>query len=94
MKNPPRPKNGGFPAWTEDDVERYELRFPIGTKERVWLGVLLSTAACAAATRCTSGVSMSAMASRRFVLKRLVLLSRFLFFLHLTKFFKLAPAAT
>ena len=41
VKNPPRPKTGGFPAWTEDDVERYESRWPIGTKERVWLGVLL-----------------------------------------------------
>jgi integrase len=43
IKNPPRPKTGGFPAWTEDDVERYEARWPVGTKERVWLGVLLYT---------------------------------------------------
>jgi len=34
---------GGFPAWTEDDVDRYEARWPLGTKERVWLGVLLYT---------------------------------------------------
>jgi integrase len=41
IKNPTRPKNGGFPVWTEDDVARYEARWPIGTKERVWLAVLL-----------------------------------------------------
>lgn len=43
IKNPARPKTGGFPVWTEDDVERYENHWPIGTKERVWLGVLLYT---------------------------------------------------
>jgi integrase len=43
VKNPARPKSGGFPTWTEDDVERYESHWPIGTKERVWLGVLLYT---------------------------------------------------
>lgn len=26
-----------------DDVQRYERHWPIGTKERVWLGVLLYT---------------------------------------------------
>jgi integrase len=41
IKNPARPKTGGFPVWTEDDVTRYEARWPIGTKERVWLDVLL-----------------------------------------------------
>lgn len=43
IKNPARPKTGGFPAWTEDDLERYEAYWPIGTKERVWLAVLLYT---------------------------------------------------
>src|SRR5215471_9337021 len=43
VKNPSKPKSGGFPAWDENDVERYEARWPIGTKERVWLGVLLYT---------------------------------------------------
>jgi len=43
IKNPTRPKTGGFPAWTEDDVERYETHWPLGTKERVWFGVLLYT---------------------------------------------------
>jgi integrase len=41
VANPSRPKNGGFPVWTEDDVARYEARWPIGTRERVWLAVLL-----------------------------------------------------
>jgi integrase len=43
VKNPARPKTGGFPVWTEDDVAKYEAHWPIGTKERVWLDVLLYT---------------------------------------------------
>jgi len=43
VKNPPRPKTGGFEAWTEDDVIAYEKKWPAGTKERVWLHVLLYT---------------------------------------------------
>jgi integrase len=43
VKNPRRPKTQGFPVWSEDDVERYCRRWPIGTKERVWLDVLLFT---------------------------------------------------
>jgi integrase len=43
VKNPARPKTAGFPVWTEDDADRYERRWPIGTKERVWLAVLLYT---------------------------------------------------
>jgi integrase len=40
----PRRKEGpGFPAWTENDVENYERRWPVGTRERVWLDVLLYT---------------------------------------------------
>jgi integrase len=33
----------GFPAWTEDDVAAYERRWPLGTRQRVWLAVLLYT---------------------------------------------------
>jgi integrase len=43
VKNPARPKGGGFPVWTEDDVARYEGQWPPSTKERVWLDVLLYT---------------------------------------------------
>jgi integrase len=32
-----------LPIWTEDEVQRYEKRWHIGTKERVWLDVLLYT---------------------------------------------------
>jgi integrase len=43
VKNPEKPKNEGFPAWTEDDVEAYQRHWPIGTRQRVWLDVLLYT---------------------------------------------------
>jgi len=43
VENPARPKNEGFRPWDEDDVAAYERRWPIGTRERVWLDVLLYT---------------------------------------------------
>lgn len=43
VKNPRRKSGEGFPVWTEDDVAAYEARWPLGTKERVWLSVLLYT---------------------------------------------------
>jgi integrase len=43
VSNPKRKKGAGFPIWTEDEVERYQARWPLGTKERVWLDVLLYT---------------------------------------------------
>lgn len=44
VENPKRPKNApGFPVWTDDDVALYEARWHVGTKERVWLHVLLYT---------------------------------------------------
>lgn len=43
IRNPKRPKGPGFPAWTEEDVARYEARWPVGTRQRVWLDVLLYT---------------------------------------------------
>lgn len=43
VDNPVRPTGAGFPAWTEDDVSAYQEKWPIGTKERVWLDVLLYT---------------------------------------------------
>jgi len=39
VKYPKQPKTDGFTAWTEDHVAAYESRWPIGTRERVWLGV-------------------------------------------------------
>ena len=43
VNNPPRKRGDGFIAWTEEDVEAYEARWPIGTRQRVWLDVLLYT---------------------------------------------------
>jgi integrase len=43
VKNPKRPKGGGFAPWTEAELVTYEARWPAGTKERVWLHVLLYT---------------------------------------------------
>jgi integrase len=41
VENPPRKKGDGFIPWTEEHVARYQRRWPLGTKERVWLDVLL-----------------------------------------------------
>lgn len=43
VANPKRPKGKGFAAWTVTDVERYQARWPVGTKERVWFDVLFYT---------------------------------------------------
>jgi integrase len=43
VDNPPRPKTGGFEVWSEDDIAAYEKRWPIGTRQRVWLDVLVYT---------------------------------------------------
>jgi integrase len=43
VNNPKRKSGDGFPAWTEGDVAAYEARWPIGTRQRVWLDVLLYT---------------------------------------------------
>jgi integrase len=41
VENPPRKKGDGFTPWTEEHVAIYQRRWPLGTKERVWLDVLL-----------------------------------------------------
>ena len=41
--DPPRPKTHGFEVWTEDDIAAFEKRWPIGTRQRVWLDVLVYT---------------------------------------------------
>jgi integrase len=43
IDNPPTRKGDGFIPWTEEDVEAFERRWPIGTRQRVWLDVLLYT---------------------------------------------------
>jgi integrase len=42
VKLPSKSKEG-YPPWTEEDVAAYEARWQIGTRERVWLDVLLYT---------------------------------------------------
>jgi hypothetical protein len=49
IKNPARPKGGGFPVWTEDDVARYEARWPVGSK--ACGSTCCSTRACAVGMR-------------------------------------------
>jgi integrase len=41
--NPKGKKGPGFRPWSEDDVTAYEGRWPIGTRQRIWLDVLLYT---------------------------------------------------
>jgi integrase len=41
VENPPRMTGEGFIPWTEDHVTAYQARWPIGTRQRVWLDVLL-----------------------------------------------------
>jgi integrase len=43
VKNPKRETRQGFPVWDEEDVARYEVKWPVGTRQRVWLDVLLYT---------------------------------------------------
>ncbi|WP_285295652.1 tyrosine-type recombinase/integrase [Aureimonas altamirensis] len=46
VANPKRSRSKvGIEAWTEEDVTTYEKRWPAGTKEFVWLNVLLFTGA-------------------------------------------------
>jgi integrase len=33
----------GFPVWSEEDVAAYEAHWPLGTRQRVWIAVLLYT---------------------------------------------------
>lgn len=41
IKAPARPKTEGFVAWSEEHVALYQKRWPLGTRQRVWLDVLL-----------------------------------------------------
>jgi integrase len=43
VKNPRMPKDGGFEAWNDEDVQKYHDHWPLGTKERVWMDVILYT---------------------------------------------------
>src|SRR5262249_248536 len=39
------PKSDGFPTWEDDEIERFETAYPLGTKERMALAFLLTFAA-------------------------------------------------
>ena len=41
VKNPPQEETEGFLAWDEDDVSRYIQSWPLGTRQYVWMRVLL-----------------------------------------------------
>jgi len=41
VKDPARRKGGSFKIWTETEVQKYEARWPIGTRQRVWLDLAL-----------------------------------------------------
>lgn len=43
IKTPRASKPAGIAPWSEDDVTAYEERWALGTRERVWLDVLLYT---------------------------------------------------
>jgi integrase len=38
-----KPKSGGFPVWTDDEIAMFERRWPRGTRERVMFDVFLYT---------------------------------------------------
>lgn len=37
------PRTEGFHTWTEDEIAKFEMRWPIGTRERLAFGILLYT---------------------------------------------------
>jgi len=43
VKNLKRPKTAGFRVWTEEEIERFEAYWPLGTWERLAFAILLYT---------------------------------------------------
>src|SRR3546814_15688371 len=43
VANPPRKTGAGFIPWTEEHVTAYEAKWPLGTRQRVWLDVIAYT---------------------------------------------------
>ena len=43
VRNPPRKRTDGFIPWTEENAASFRERWPSGTRQRVWLEVLLHT---------------------------------------------------
>jgi integrase len=38
-----KPKSSGFPTWTDEEIEQFEARWPLGTRERVMFSIFLYT---------------------------------------------------
>lgn len=45
VTNPPRRKGQGFEIWAVEEVERYRAHWPLGTRQRLWLEVLIGCGA-------------------------------------------------
>jgi integrase len=43
VKPPPAQRSDGYHVWTDDEIERFEQRWKIGTRERLALAILLYT---------------------------------------------------
>jgi integrase len=43
VANPSAPNAQGFTPWSLEDIATYERRWPVGTRQRVWLDVLVYT---------------------------------------------------
>ena len=43
VSDPELPETVGFAVWEESDVATYESRWPIGTRQRIWLDLLIYT---------------------------------------------------
>src|SRR3546814_9446361 len=43
VANPPRKTGAGFIPWTEEHVAAYEAKWPLDTRQRVWLDVIAYT---------------------------------------------------
>lgn len=39
----PKPKTKGFPVWTEEEIEKFERRWPRGTRERIMFDIFVYT---------------------------------------------------
>jgi hypothetical protein len=63
IEDPARPKGSGFPVWTEEQVEAYERRWPLGTRQRASGSTFFSTQGFVVEMPCVSGASTSAMVS-------------------------------
>ena len=43
VKNPPRKSGPGFVPWAEEHLENFRKHWPVNTRQRVWMEVLLQT---------------------------------------------------